>query len=174
MFNSFPLPKPDSGGNFIKSIQRGETSNNSGVASFTATISPVDITKSVIMCSTESGSSTANNGMLVRASFTNSTTITFNKGAAVPGNPTVQWQVIEFTGAKSVQFGSTVVAGLTLGVAINAVNTAKSWVLFSFATTQSATTLTGAVAGAFLTNSTTLTLNNAGGNTTFDWFVVEF
>ena len=73
----------------IKNIQRGGVSV--GVGGATATISSVDVNKSILFIN---DARTADARSAARAVLTNSTTITFD-GVSV-GASNVAWQVIEF------------------------------------------------------------------------------
>ncbi len=83
-------------GGHIKSIQRG-TKNLSGVSSGTTTITEVDLDKSFVSssCRPQSGSSSGSPQHIATAYLSDSTTMTFNRGAST-NSTTIAWEVIEY------------------------------------------------------------------------------
>lgn len=182
MFNSFPQPKPDSGGGSnIKSIQRGmgSLSTASGV-SVAIPITAVDPTKSIALVffkTTSASATTAARNVLISIEITNATTITIAKNNATDTIEYV-WQVIEFNNVKSLQKGTTAVNAATVNVALSSVNPAKSIVFISSTNSNTATDNASIFYTSFLvaelTSATNLQFRSNDIGFTTKWFVIEF
>jgi hypothetical protein len=84
-------------GSGIKSIQRGTTTANS--ASQVATISAVDLTKSIVIATYRNGyylSSSINWSVSASAALTSATALTVTRNSAATAMPVLDWQVIEY------------------------------------------------------------------------------
>lgn len=125
MFNSFPIPKPDSGGNNRKSVQNGVLTWSDANATIDIPISSVVAENSVIALSFNANQ-TANLNAVV-PTFLSSTMIRLSKatGGALPR--AIYWQVEEFNNVKSKQTGIQTIAtsGIEQIVPVQRVNQAK-------------------------------------------------
>lgn len=168
MFNSFPQPKPDSGGGSnIKSIQRG----NTVVTALTGdiTISTVDLNKSIIKLRPDGGSTSASPGTNFTWSvvFLNANTIRITR-TANSSHTTVYWEVIEYINVKSKQTGSRTGSGT---VAVSSINPNKSILEISWNSTNA--DYTALNSGYEITNATTLTIAGLSLNAC-QWQLIEF
>lgn len=154
----------------IKSIQRGTIVIAGGTSSNTATLSTAVVLANSLLTWGSQGLNTSGQVdaqmFTARITLTNTTTVTATRGGTTEAL-TVPYEVIEFWPGvlKSVQRG-TVVTGTP--ATITAVNTAKS--MLSYLGCVGATS-TGGEWGSWqgylvLTNSTTVTATEGGGNTT--------
>jgi len=141
----------------IKSIQSGTITIPPGSLSNTATINPVDTTRSLLLSLGYKSNSTSATRCLARLELTNSTTITAARHGT-PSTVTISFIIIEFiSGIKSNQHGEISVDDVASNTAtINAVDTTKALVSHlaqscdQIGVDRGLSTLT-------LTNSTTLT-----------------
>lgn len=101
------------GGSNIKSIQRGSVSFSTSALDTTATISPVDITKSIVRITYIGLTSSNRNPVLIVPVLTNGTTITFTRKEALGTSVVVRWEVIEYNNVKSKQTGTIALNGAT-------------------------------------------------------------
>jgi hypothetical protein len=178
MFNSFPQPKPDSGGNNIKSMQSGTATLGSGVATLTVPISEVNLSRAVVILTMNANTGTTPAEIMVRAMISDSTTVQLDRSSG--GNSvTVNWQVIEFNNVKSLQKG-TFGVGSTQGIAnISPVVFAKTMYFWSY-WNNSTTVTAGSYHLGFDTSK--VTSNNqiifkpidTSGTKSVHWQVVEF
>lgn len=115
----------------IKSVQRG-TTTFSGATSTTATITPVDTSKSFVVANYRNASSSPDNGT-PSWELTNSTTITFRSNVNI-SSTTIHWYVVEYEEGASVQRGNAVLsgAGATTDVTIANIDRNKSFPLISW------------------------------------------
>ncbi len=162
------------GGSNIKSIQRG-TITLSGTST-NVTISPIDISKSIVLISIEGANIDNAFRVLVSGRLTSSTNLLLTVGN-IDYPPTVSWQVIEFNNVKSLQRGYTSINSDIQTVTISSVNTSKSFLVTSKDATLFDTANFGLwFSSAALTNSTTITFSqlfsNKPGNVA--WEVIEF
>lgn len=176
------------GGSNIKSIQRGFIQlDNGGASPYTnsITISAVDLTKAIIKI-TVNGNDPDNTYYTVerhcvKASLTNATTLALYLTAATisPYCPSVSWEVIEFNNVKSLQKGTTAMAG-TLGSVnqtIAAIDMAKTIIFFSHSMTGPAGNLLYQNVSCVLASTTQLTFRRlilASVSNSIYWFAVEF
>lgn len=87
----------------------------------------------------------------------------------------VFWEVVTFKDIKSLQKGQVVSTTGDTDISISSVDLNKSLIFFSLKTQSSRNDATSNVAGASLTNSTTLTVSHLfGAETVIQWYVVEF
>ena len=172
----------------VASVQTGQLDMN-GVTTKTATISAVDLSRSICVfngAKNTSGESTANNasGLAFRVALTNSTTVTANIVLSVAAaGRLVNFTVVEFFPGvlRSVQRGSITMNGVGSGTAtITEVNVAKSLVTYNGYTTTYTESppmyLNRLGAILTLTNATTVTANRGStdGTTITDFEVVEY
>ena len=159
------------------SVQRAEESYGTTDSNIIVEISEVDLNKSFVLVTNRLNTSTANQyvGGLWRATFLNSTAITFNRGTTGTAG-VISWQVIEVTGANVSSGTSTLGSTIT---SINAplgktFNISNSFVILS-------KDISGATGLAYwniygsLTNSTNLQIarSAASGTVNVDWFVIQ-
>ena len=167
-FNTFPRPIPDSGGGSnVKRIQRGE--NTLTLTTTDIAISAVDLTKSVVMVSLFSPSTSPANS-LVGAEITSPTNLRLNLNTA-GASPKVSWQVIEYNNVKSKQSGTTAIPSTNTNQSISAVNLSKSILIVSFRSTSTATS--GHNNNAELTTSTNINFEINDATPTGYWQVIE-
>lgn len=87
------------GGNRIKSIQRGTITISGGASSATATIASVDTTKTELRMlgfSVNQGSNHYPSSLFSRISLTSSTEITAVRSSGDSSTPVVSWELTEF------------------------------------------------------------------------------
>lgn len=158
------------GGSNIKSIQRGTTLLNATTTN--VSISAVDLTKSVVILSVESGGSGAS-FILAKGVLTTSTNLELDIDAS--GYCTVYWQVIEFINIKSLQSGNKITALASDSITISPVNLTRSVVFHSYKTSEVDTSLTFGHVGLALTTATNISVIQYGAkNKDIQWYVVEF
>ena len=95
-------------------------------------ISAVDTSKSFPLVSARVPGDTYSSNDFFQAKLTSSTNLRLSQGLAAGGG-TVEWQVVEFTGAN-VQSGdvSFTTAQTSRTATVNAVDTTKSWLIYSY------------------------------------------
>lgn len=174
MFNGFPRPFRDGGGNNIKSIQRGLSSGlTNGLASAIVTIPAIDTTKSILrFSSTPIPSGTPNaDSILVAGVITDSTTLTFSRVGTV-GPIILSWEIIEYYAVKSLQTGSfDSVAG---SATISTVNLAKSNVFISATCTDNVATNYYLTYSFRISTATLVQVTHYSGTKTYYFQVIEF
>lgn len=179
MFNSFPVPKPDSGGSNIRSRQSGTvtytTQNN------TVTILPVDLTKAIVRISYTLSAVASSADYFLMARFTSNSQISIDCDSGTSATKVVTWEVIEFNNVKSLQSGqatnSSTAGVVSTTAVVSPVNTGKCLLFYSMRTTSATTGLVAGVTRGEVTNSTTLTFSlfqNAVGVATIQYYLVEF
>jgi hypothetical protein len=121
----FRLP----GGAALKSVQFGTTTPSDGTSSINVTITPVDLSRTVLYFTTGGGANVLYPGL--RGYLSASNTIVFDWGdtARVPWS--IYWFVVEFSSGVTVQHGTDSGAGCFFNVTISAVDRAKSFALAS-------------------------------------------
>ena len=159
----------------VKSVQRGSIALGAA-ASATATVTAVDLANSVVTYGGASCSGSVSTAAITntRVALTNATTVTGTRQTADAVTTSVTYEVVEWMPGvvKSVQSG-TVIHGTP--ATITSVNTAKTVVFFGGNSVANATQANLNVT-VTLTNATTVTAVNDGGNThaTASFMVVEF
>ena len=171
-------------------VQHGSTSLAASSSSTTATLpTAVDPTKTFVLTAARSSPSGNDAGSsLIRAQLTNSTTVTFDRGASNYPITEITWQTIELLDGSSVQAGSAAFgAGVgTVTAPIVAVTVGRSTTFASGQTgagqsggrmTYTTDDIIGAgSATVALTSSTQVTLTRAAtlGTADVEWFVVSW
>ncbi|MCH8247650.1 MAG: VCBS repeat-containing protein, partial [Bacteroidetes bacterium] len=167
-------------------VQRGQHTLGTADVSATVAIAAVDLAKSFVIVSNTNGASGFPDDLGIQAEFSATNQLTFTRGSTGPLLE-INWVVVEFTDAESVQSGSaTFGAGATVSnIPITSVDLSKSIAFLS----QHQRGGQGNVAtpdnpghvwfAADLTCSTTnlqLTraLGSSGSTAEVEWFVVEF
>jgi hypothetical protein len=171
-------------------VQRGNTSLTGGATSTTATLgTAVTTSRTFVLAGARrpDGGVDIGSGM-VRASLTNSTTITFDRSVANYDVTEISWQAIELKDGSAVQSGAATLASgaASTTATITTVDLAKAT---SFLSTQTNGGQNGgrtayvtddiigvACATAKLTSTTQLTLarTNTAAAASFAWFVVSW
>ena len=152
-----------------------------GTANFTAAlldipISAVTLVRSFPIVSYRIAGTTYGDNDYLRAKLTSTTNLQITVSAGTGGS--VEWQVIEYTGA-SVQSGdlSFAATDASLSVAVAAVNVPKAWLLFSYASASgTGTNIAQKMVWGTVTDATTLTFDRASTGQVIDltWYLVEF
>lgn len=179
MFNSFPQPKPDSGGSNIKSIQRGTLQWTGPSGGQSVTISAVDTTKAIVKITfRETVTGEPASQKCVAAYLSTSTTVQFEMQDPT-ALPFISWEVIEFSPAaiKSLQSGySTGLQAQTDNIAISAVNLSKAMLFFSYSTGNTETPQVWAMLAGYLSSATNIAFTQTGAARAKNvrWYVVEF
>lgn len=163
----------------IKSVQSGDSAafNNTSDLIKTVSISPVNLSKSVVLVEEYPSSITNSDvgSLMLRAEFSNNSTLKFTREIyGTYAQPNFVWRVIEFENVKSKQTGSvSVLSGNEVTVNINAINPSKSLIFFSYSSKHLGTPVT--VFGIrVLINSNTLKILSAYGDKTVNWQLIEF
>lgn len=174
-------------------VQRGTTSLTTPALSTTATLgTAVNVNKTFVLTTyttAASGASALIGPKMLRAQLTNSTTLTFDRGATDPAMdmPEIGWQAIELKDTSTVQRGSqNFTAGAAQrATAISSVNTQRS---VAFASVQpvggqnmgktpyAGGSVLGVCSVTMALTSTQVTMDRNSTVDTCDvgWFVVEF
>lgn len=181
LFNGFPRAVPDFGGGVnIKSIQQGITNIDSG-SSATITISPVDLSKAIIIVyPSVSSAAYSPNFLQFKADFISEKQFTLTRGVSSSGSTYVRYAVVEFSGAKSIQKGSfTLVESSASGtVTISPVKPNKSMIYYSFSSDHpnSSNGLPPGLLSGVVFNSTQIVFEHAAylGSKNISWFLVEY
>ncbi|TBR20045.1 hypothetical protein EPO66_00330, partial [bacterium] len=100
----------------IKSIQRGVVNFDTWDISQSVNITPVDMSKTIVLLQNTPGNSTNDQNFFYTTQFESSSTIQINRAGAATSNASaaVAWQVIEFTDGVRVQRGiSSIGQGIT-------------------------------------------------------------
>src|SRR3989441_726250 len=139
-------------------------------------ISAVTLVRSFPIVSYRIAGTTYGDNDYLRAKLTSTTNLQITVSAGTGGS--VEWQVIEYTGA-SVQSGdlSFAATDASLSVAVAAVNVPKAWLLFSYASASgTGTNIAQKMVWGTVTDATTLTFDRASTGQVIDltWYLVEF
>lgn len=158
------------------SIQKGTISLAAGDTSGTATITSVDTTKAVVLCSVRVDALDANQ-QLCTWQLTNATTVTVTRntsGAAM----VVEYTVVEFGAGASVQRGSVTIADAATSntASLSAVATGRTWIVHSQRYTGTGQVGSSTLAREALTNATTITFTRGASTSdlVIEWQAVEF
>jgi hypothetical protein len=165
------------------SVQRGSIDIATGNV-FNVTLgTPVDTTKSFPLISYRSAGTNFNCNDFVRAKLTTGANLQLSSdvtNCGVVATSVVEWQVVQYQDA-SVRSGDVAfAAGSTVQTANLApgVNTAKSWLVYSYEGTPDATPNVGLyLVRGLVTNPTTLTFDRSNSGTvslTLTWYLIEF
>lgn len=128
MFNSFPIPKPDTGGGSnIKSYQSGVITWTNTTTTRDIPITDVDMAKSIIRVNLYHDGTVAPNVSTISPLFVDTGLIRLTRFAGgTLGTSKINWEVIEFNNVKSKQTGSVATSGGTENtVTISSVNPLK-------------------------------------------------
>lgn len=165
-------------GGGITGIQRGTAILAGSATSVNITISPVDLTRSIVLVQSYNHASSATTSALIsiRAVINSATNILLVRNEASASHPvTYTWTVIEFASVKSLQKGQKSLALASDTVTVSSVNTSKSLMFFSYSSTG---LMAGGIAPVMgsVTNATTLTFNQLGTTPTtlIEWQLIEF
>lgn len=161
----------------------GETTIPSGSSSSTVTLTkPItDINQTFLLVNSSGDNSVSSgNAHMVSGMITNTTTLTFERGASASGDAQVSYSVVKcYLNEFSVQRGQTTIASGSVSntATINSVDTSKSMVIVSsFDDETSSNQQTGLVTGELQNSTTVLMKRNDGAtvNDTINWQVVTF
>ena len=167
------------GGSNIKSIQSGVFTMSA--ISNDIPISPIDITKSIIIISVINPFATSPNKMLVQGQIISTTAIRIGTkiDATASYYPTVNWQVIEFENVKSLQKGDYFPSpvGSEVAIAVSNININKSLLIVTWK--HSSTTTSGSAVRAFslgtrIIDETSIGFNANLSGTYTHWQLIEF
>lgn len=162
----------------VVSCQQFSVTVSSGTSS-TATINPVDTSRSVIIPGGMYGNSTVTARILGQSVLTNATTVTVTRGVSVAATLVAKGTVVEFAPwvVSSIQTGTITPSAATTGTAtITAVDTSRSLVIAGGAVVAAAASVINtAFAQMTLTNATTVTAKaGAATSNSFGFTVIEF
>jgi len=164
-----------SGGNNIKSIQRGVVTLPVGTLLTNVTISTIKSSDSVVIISSRASGNDGANELCIKAKITSSTNLELSRYGSTVDAVSISWQVIEFTNIKSLQKGDYTFASQgEVTTTISPINTSKSIILFSFKTAYNGSG-SGYCVGKIL-DSTTIAFSCLTSLQSLDthWQVVEF
>ena len=156
------------------SVQRGSATMSSNTVN--QSLSSIDTSKSFPIISYLASGTVYGANDFVRARITSSTNLELSQDATISG--TVEWQVVEFTGASvqsgDVSFGTT---QSSRTATISSVDTSASWLIYNFKSGDGTSSDIGEkLVRGLITNDTTLTFDrsNTGQAIDLSWFLVEF
>jgi hypothetical protein len=167
----------------IQSIQTAVVASNNTAISYTATITAVDVSRTLLIPLGVVNGGTDGGLDKARLELTNSTTVTLTFGSATNNPISFSFVVVELAPGllRSLQYGTvTITAAATTGTAtIVEVNVTKAFLIYLGNTFSIAGVLPGTYyqSNVILTNATTVTSNRqsaaAGGTNTAGFVVVE-
>lgn len=114
----------------IKAVQSGTISFLAADSSKTATVTAITTSKSVLFITLSGNNSSESRDNIVRATITNSTTLTFVRNTAA-NTVQVEWFLVEFSSGVAAQQGYQASVGTTSDITITSLTVAKSWSLLS-------------------------------------------
>ena len=155
-------------------VQRGTA--NMTAALLDIPITAVNLARSFPIVSYRIAGAAYGDNDYLRAKLTSPTNLQATVAAGVGGS--IEWQVIDYTGA-SVQSGdlSFLAGDSSLSATVAAVNPSKSWLLFSYTSASgTATNIAQKMVWGTVTDATTLTFDRASTGQAVDltWYLVEF
>lgn len=165
------LPSPG-----VSAVQYGSTSMVS-VATITATISTVDVTKSAVIWLGDYSLNAPTDK--ARLTLTNATTVTANRDSTTSSPTNTNFMVVTFVSVVSLQQGTTTItlANASGTTTVSSVATGRA-ALFYGGQQMAAALADRDTAQIYLTNATTITAtrfnNGASGTGTIAWTLVEF
>ncbi len=155
-------------------VQRGMTTLSS--MSMTATLTPIDLTKSFPIVTYRNTGTAYGKDDFVRAKLTSSSQLTLENTLAAPSG-VAEWQVVTFDGA-TVQSGDVnLAAGNTMLTApVQTVDPAKTWLLFSYDFGTTMTSVADLMLRGRVEAATQLAFRRsiAGASGTLSWYAVSF
>ena len=161
------------GGGGIKSVQRG-TFDLGATSPVNITINAVDVNKSIVICNSNINSTQYVDNAVVTGTLIDSTTVSFEPYQS-PLSALIEWQVIEFSSAKSIQTALTTLSADSLDVTVNAVNTSKSILVYSNKVNYPDNSYSVAQVICYLTSSTNINMKRRGNYTHYvRWYLIEF
>ena len=150
----------------------------SGESSVPTTITEIDLTKSALLLLGQRTFGTPTNGnpfAAIRGSFTNSTTVSFDRG--ITGfSVNYDFAVVEFPGAISLQFFSTTLNAVSSTTqSISSVDSSGNRIIILSTNDGSVQETAGMECQAVITNDTTVTITrgSSSGTAICDFFVIE-
>ncbi len=157
----------------IKSVQRGTATVGSGVQTTTATVTAVDLAKSVLFFGLRKAVNNRPERDFFRGKFTSTTALLFGREEATGNATTIEWYVVEWDSGVTVQSGEHSGAEDTT---ITAVVIADSFVHHTFYM-PGPTLGTSSLIKSWLSTTTNLRMEDDGStindNALNNWFVVE-
>lgn len=154
------------------SIQRGQRTMVPDIYSNALTFSAVDLNKSIIRLMIF-GSSNTFRLSHVRAELKSAVSADFTRGYSPSSDVYLFWEVIEFSGAKSVQRGTVTFYGGNAEITFSAVDPLKSLIFYSYETNDGSP-LALATGYTFANNTTANLRMDVNGTNKFTWYLVEF
>lgn len=172
------VPEFDSG---IR-VLRGNVTVNDGIQTAIVDLNTtINLSKAFVLFSLDNNRNnifTDDDRLKYFANFTNSSNIQFSRNDTL-GRNNIQWQVVEFLDDSTVQYGTTNLSDTTRSVLVNigSVDLTKSFIVFSFNSTNTQGREANFTVRANFTDSNTLqfTRFDAFANTRIDisWFVIS-
>ncbi|PID31173.1 hypothetical protein CSA80_04005 [Candidatus Saccharibacteria bacterium] len=162
------------------SVQRGVTTIASGANSNTASISSVDVDKSMVIVSSYDDENAANQQTgLATGELQDSSTVLLRRHSSPSVIDTIAWQVVTFSdlSGASVQTGETMLGSSVVSqtAGISSVDTGHSFLYCTYDADSNG--LRQTAVGCDLTDATTLTFSRYGTgsyNNRIRWYVVTF
>ncbi len=162
------------------SVQRGLSTIGSGSSSTTASISPVDVSKSMVLVTNyDDDTSTNEQTGLATGELQNSTTVLLKRFDGPAVNDAIAWQVVTFSDGSgaTVQSGETTLGTGTASqtASLSSIDPAHSWLYCSYDADSNG--LQQTAVGCELTNSTTASFYRNSSNAYTNrirWYVVTF
>lgn len=162
------------------SVQRGVTVIGSGASTNTASITPVDDTKSIVLVTSRDDDASANQQTgLATGELQDSSTVLLRRYDAPAITDTVAWQVVTFSGSSgaTVQTGETTLGSgaASQTASISSINKDHSWLYCSYDADSNG--LRQTAVGCELTDNTTVTVNRNASSAYINrvrWYVVTF
>ena len=157
----------------IKSIQRGTATIGVDTASTTASVTAVDLTKTVLFFGLSKAQDVQPRRNLFRGKFNSTTEIEFGRDAALGSATTIEWYVVEWTSGVTVQSGENT---SSVDTTITAVVIADSFV-GNTCRIGGSTLDAASLCKAWLSTTTNLRMEDDDTTLTasfvMNWFVVE-
>ncbi len=157
------------------SVQRGSTAMDAATKNIPLTA--VDTARSFPIITYRNSGSSYTNDDFVKAKITSSTNLELSIDLPVAAG-IVEWQVIEFADSQvqsgSVSFGAT---DSVKTATMSAVDTGKSWLIYTYKTATGTTANIGQkLVQGLISNGTTVTFDRANTGQAMDltWYLVEF
>ena len=161
----------------VNSVQRGSAALSAATSILNVPITNVDTTRSIAIVTSRLNSTTTSidEQRTIAGRLTSGTNLRLGRtesGTAVD----VEWQVVEWSSVASVQSNFSAVGGSTANIAITALNTAQSFLMFSVAGDTSSNGIDNQIyvrGSISASNTITFSRQSALNTVNIAWYVVE-
>jgi len=158
----------------VLSIQRGTSAITSGNTSVTATISTIATANSVVHITVTAAQNQPGGGC-VTVSITDSTTITFTRGAATLNSTTITWDVLEYDSSVVVQeVSGTIATPSYRDVTITSVDTSCTFAQIKLYDSNTSGMNQDHAVASSITSSTNIRLRCQGYPDLMHGYVIEY